>query len=144
MQMYCRNCSKEVHPQAVACPSCGVPPCLETKFCQHCGAETQPNQTLCTKCGVSLVVGTPPGDNGKIAAGLLGIFLGWIGIHKFYLGYNKEGLIMLLVSLVGGIVTCGVSTGVISIIGLIEGIIYLTKSDEEFAQLYVRGRKGWF
>jgi len=79
-----------------------------------------------------------------MAAGLLGIFLGWLGIHKFYLGYQKEGLIMLLVSVVGGMVTCGVATGAISIIGLIEGIIYLTKSDEEFAQIYVSGRRGWF
>ncbi|MGA1795647.1 MAG: NINE protein [bacterium] len=142
--MYCRNCGKEVHPQAVACPSCGVPPHLEKKFCQNCGAETQANQLLCTKCGVALAGGMAAGEKSKVAAGLLGIFLGWIGIHKFYLGYNKEGLIMLLVSLVGGIITWGVATGVISIIGLIEGIIYLTKSDEEFAQLYVRNQKGWF
>lgn len=142
--MFCRNCGKEVHPQAVACPSCGVPPRLEKKFCQNCGAETQPNQSLCTQCGVSFVGGTASGDKVKMAAGLLGIFLGWLGIHKFYLGYQKEGLIMLLVSVVGGMVTCGVATGAISIIGLIEGIIYLTKSDEEFAQIYVSGRRGWF
>jgi TM2 domain-containing membrane protein YozV len=142
--MHCRNCGKEVNPQAVACPSCGVPPGLEKKYCPNCGSETQPNQSLCTKCGVALASGTTHGDKGKVAAGLLGIFLGWIGIHKFYLGYNKEGLIMLLVSLLGGIVTCGAATGVISIIGLIEGIIYLTKSEEEFARLYIQGRKGWF
>jgi len=121
-----------------------VPPHLEKKFCPTCGITTQPNQSLCTKCGVSLISGSAAGDKGKVAAGLLGIFLGCIGIHKFYLGYNNEGLIMLLVSIIGGIVTCGVATGVISIIGLIEGIIYLTKSDEEFAKLYVRGHKGWF
>ena len=142
--MYCRNCAKEVHPLAVACPSCGVPPRLEKKFCQNCGVETQPNQSLCTKCGVALAGGSAAGDKVKVAAGLLGIFLGWIGIHKFYLGYNKEGLIMLLVSLVGGILTCGLSMCVISIIGLVEGIIYLTKSDDEFVQLYVQGHKGWF
>ena len=142
-QMYCRNCGKEVHLQAVACPSCGVPPRLEKKFCLNCGVATQPNQSLCIKCGVALRGGTASGDKNKIAAGLLGIFLGALGIHKFYLGYNKEGVIMLLVCL-GGIVTLGVAMLVIWIIGLIEGIIYLTKSDEEFAQLYVQNRKGWF
>lgn len=142
--MYCRNCGKDVHPQAVACPSCGVPPLAEKKFCSNCGAATQPNQAVCTKCGVSLAGDGASGGKSKIAAGLLGIFLGWLGIHKFYLGYNKEGLIMLLASLVGGLVTCGIATSVISIIGLVEGIVYLTKSDEDFARLYVQGHKGWF
>lgn len=69
-----------------------------------------------------------------MVAGILGILLGGLGIHKFYLGYTKEGIIHILLSFVcvGGL------------IGLIEGIIYLTKSDEEFAATYVTGRKGWF
>ena len=51
---------------------------------------------------------------------------------------------MLLVSLIGGVVTCGAASGIVSIIGLIEGIIYITKSDDEFAQIYVQNHKGWF
>jgi hypothetical protein len=51
---------------------------------------------------------------------------------------------MLLVSLVGGILTCGISTAVVSVIGLVEGIMYLTKSDEEFVRTYVQNKKGWF
>jgi hypothetical protein len=51
---------------------------------------------------------------------------------------------MLLVSIVGGIVTCGIATAVMGIIGLIEGIIYLTKSDEEFDATYVYAKRGWF
>lgn len=142
--MYCRNCGKEVHPQAVACPGCGVPPRLEKKFCNNCGTPTEPTQVLCTKCGVSLNSLPAAGDKGKVAAGLLAILLGWLGIHKFYLGYNKEGLTMLLVSVLGGIVTCGAASGIMTIIGLIEGIVYLTKSDEEFMRLYVQGHTGWF
>lgn len=142
--MYCRNCGKEVHEKAVACPACGVPPKSEKKFCSNCGATTLPIQAICTKCGISLGSGAAAGSKGKVAAGLLGIFLGWIGIHKFYLGYNKEGLIMLLVSLLGGMISCGAATGIMSVIGLIEGIIYLTKSDDEFEQLYVQNHKGWF
>jgi len=64
----------------------------------------------------------------KIAAGILGILLGTFGIHKFILGYTTEGLVMLLVTLV----TCGFAGAVFWIIGLVEGIIYLTKTDEEF------------
>ena len=143
--MYCRNCAQEIDPKAVVCPSCGVPPLLEKKFCQNCGEATQANQAMCTKCGAALVAKTQVTETkNKIAAGLLGIFLGWAGVHKFYLGYSKEGIIMLVISLGAGIITCGVATGVMSIIGLIEGIIYLTKLDEEFEQVYVQGHKGWF
>lgn len=76
----------------------------------------------------------------KVAAGVCGILLGWLGIHKFILGYTSAGLIMLLVS----VLSCGFAAIVFYIIGLIEGIIYLTKSDEEFVRTYVDGRKEWF
>lgn len=79
-------------------------------------------------------------QNKKIVAGILAILLGALGIHKFILGYNKEGIIMLVVS----VVSCGFLAWVMSIIGIIEGIIYLTKSDEEFMATYVHGNKGWF
>jgi TM2 domain-containing membrane protein YozV len=80
----------------------------------------------------------------KLPAGLLGIFLGSLGVHKFYLGYTKEGLIMLIVSVVGLILTFGIATGIMEIIRFIEGIIYLTKSDEDFQNTYVINHKGWF
>ena len=76
-------------------------------------------------------------DNKKIAAGILAILLGPFGIHKFLLGYTTEGIIWLVIS----IFTCGIVT---SILGLIEGIIYLTKSDQEFYQTYQVGEKAWF
>jgi len=78
--------------------------------------------------------GKPAGAEKKIVAGILGILLGGLGIHKFYLGYTKEGIIQLILGFfcVGGL------------IGLIEGIIYLTKSDEEFVATYITGKKGWF
>ena len=76
----------------------------------------------------------------KIAAGICGILLGSLGIHKFILGYSGAGLIMLLVTLL----TCGLAWPIMHLIGLIEGIIYLTKTDEEFVRVYVDGRKEWF
>jgi predicted Zn finger-like uncharacterized protein len=80
----------------------------------------------------------------KVAAGICGILLGALGVHKFIIGLTTPGIIMLLVSLLGGVVTCGVATLVMSIIGLIEGIIYLTKTDEEFYRLYYVEKKEWF
>ena len=61
-------------------------------------------------------------SNKKLAAGLLAIFLGSFGVHKFVLGYNTAGLIMLLVT----VLTCGIAGFVMGVIGIIEGIIYLT------------------
>ena len=141
--MYCRNCGKEIDANAAVCVGCGCIPSSGNKFCPNCGAETQPNQVVCIKCGVALVnVSTASGgEKGRVTAALLAIFLGAIGAHEFYLGNQKSALIRLAVSIVGLVV--GV-TFVMSLIGLIEGIIYLTKSDAEFKQTYVDGHKEWF
>ena len=80
----------------------------------------------------------------KIAAGVCGILLGAFGVHKFILGYTTPAIIMLVVSLVGGLFTCGMASAVMGIIGLVEGIIYLTKSDEEFHTIYMANEKPWF
>ncbi|WP_240453361.1 MULTISPECIES: TM2 domain-containing protein [unclassified Flavobacterium] len=84
----------------------------------------------------------------KILAGILAIILGHIGVHKFVLGYNTEGIILLTLGIAGYVTACFVigyfilfATG---IIGLVEGIIYLTKSDEDFYNTYMRNRKPWF
>ncbi len=83
-------------------------------------------------------------SNKKLAAGLTGIFLGAFGVHKFILGYTKAGIIMLVVSLAGGVVTCGIASFVMGVIGLIEGILYLTKTNEEFQVTYIDAVKDWF
>ena len=80
----------------------------------------------------------------KIVAGIFALTLGGFGVHKFYLGYTKAGVIHLLVFFIIGLITLSIGMLAISIIGIIEGIIYLTKSDEEFQQTYVIGQKQWF
>ena len=78
----------------------------------------------------------PAGAEKKITAGICGILLGGLGIHKFILGYTKEGVIQIVIT----VCTCGFG----GIIGLIEGIIYLTKSDEDFVKTYITNKRGWF
>jgi TM2 domain-containing membrane protein YozV len=129
--------------------------------CPNCHSQNPANFQTCTNCGTMLPIGAPmqqmpqyaqkvPGADKKIAAGICGIVLGGLGIHKFVLGYTQEGVIMLsvyLVSLVIAMVTCGIGTPLVlvtTVIGIIEGIIYLTKSDEEFVQTYVLNKKPWF
>ena len=75
-------------------------------------------------------------DNKKVLAGVLAIMLGGFGIHKFILGYTKEGVLQILMSFF--------SCGLASVIPFVVGIIYLTKSDEEFYQIYQVGRRPWF
>jgi TM2 domain-containing membrane protein YozV len=92
----------------------------------------------------------PPVENKKMVAGLCALLIGTLGIHKFVLGYKNEGIIYIVVFavlFVLTIVTCGIG-GFLFIpfqaIPLIEGIIYLTKSDEEFYQTYQVNKKAWF
>lgn len=75
-------------------------------------------------------------ENKKVVCGIFGLVLGSLGIHKFILGYTTEGIIQIVIS----VATCGIG----GIVGFIEGIIYLTKSDEEFYQTYQVNKKGWF
>lgn len=131
--------------------------------CPRCSAQNSSLNTTCMTCGSQLPIAPmpmqqmpnygqakPAGADKKIAAGICGIVLGGLGIHKFILGYQQEGIILLsvyLVSFIIALVTCGIGTPLVlipSIIGIIEGIIYLTKSDEEFVQTYVLNKKPWF
>ena len=79
-----------------------------------------------------------------VSAGLLAVFLGMFGVHKFYLGCNNAGFIMLAVSIIGGICTFGLAAAVMWLIAVIEGVIYLTKSQTAFERAYVLNRRDWF
>ncbi|HEY1188312.1 MAG TPA: NINE protein [Gemmata sp.] len=85
----------------------------------------------------------------KIVAGILGILLGGLGIHKFVLGFPTAGAIMLVTTLVTAVIGAfcilpWLATFALSVIGLVEGIIYLTKSDEDFYQTYAVEQRSWF
>lgn len=116
--MFCRNCANPLDPNAAVCVKCGVPVGNGTNFCSNCGSPTDPNAAVCTKCGVALSNPAPRGEQkSKMTAGLLGIFLGGLGIHNFYLGYTGKGIAQIALSLCFGIG---------AIWGLIEGIMILT------------------
>ena len=80
--------------------------------------------------------GERPAGSNRVVCGICGILLGGLGVHKFILGLTGTGIIQILIT----VVTCGAG----SVIGLIECIIYLTKTDEEFHQIYEVGKKAWF
>src|SRR5947209_3073900 len=99
--MYCRNCGNKVTPQAILCVECGSHPTRGKNFCQNCGAKTNVNAEMCVKCGARLAV------EGKdwLTALLLCIFLGGLGIHRFYTGSIGLGILQLVT--LGG---CGIWT----------------------------------
>jgi TM2 domain-containing membrane protein YozV len=126
-----------------------------SRYCTKCGAVNDETAQYCSTCQAPLsqVSGYQPmqsvnqgaqgmsdykamGADKKIIAGICGILLGGFGVHKFILGYTTEGIIQIVITFV----TCGIG----SIVGLVEGIIYLTKSDEEFVRTYIQNKKGWF
>lgn len=157
--MICKNCSTNYDDNAPYCPYCGAPNDMAHSSRQSQNEYYNPNAQ---QGGQYYYNGQPNTQQPnyqyqqdmnynpqqmnteptkeKIVAGLLAILIGTLGIHKFYLGYTKSGIIMLLVSLL----TFGVGAPVMAVISLIEGILYLTKSDAEFYQTYVQNKKEWF
>jgi TM2 domain-containing membrane protein YozV len=115
--MFCRNCGNEMDPRAVVCVKCGLPAGQGLNYCPNCGQPTPPDAAICGSCGVPFAPMPMPVGKSKVAAGLLGIFLGGFGIHRFYLGYTTIGILQIVVTLA----TCGIG----SIWGFIEGILIL-------------------
>ena len=124
--MFCRNCGSETADQAVICVKCGCPPKKGSNYCQNCGAATQPIQVVCVKCGVQLTGIEEEGVKSQLAAGLFGILLPGLGIHRFYLGYVAIGIVQIVVTLI--------TLGFGAIWGFIEGILILAGSMDKDAQ----------
>lgn len=103
--------------------------------------DFSPNNTAASEIYADGAVST--GTSKKVTAALFAFFLGAFGGHKFYLGYTKQGIIMLLTFILG-FVLLGIPSIVIGVIAFVEFILYLTKSDDDFEQTYVLNRKPWF
>lgn len=168
---YCRHCGASVRQAAVVCVSCGCEPWSGTEHCWNCAVATQNHAHMCVNCGVSLVprhggfhsgphrpgAGAPSTSgfnflttpaNGQIssrnavAAGVLAILLGSLGVHRFYLGYIGVGFgylgVFLFAVVFGFLVLPLLLLLALSVLALLEGIFLLTGSfntDAEGAQL---------
>jgi TM2 domain-containing membrane protein YozV len=122
--MFCKNCGGPMDPNAVVCVRCGCAKGTGSQFCASCGQPLDGTSGTCPACGAAFYHAPATVQKSKIAAGLLGIFLGSLGVHNFYLGYTGKGVAQLLISLI----TCGTLSFVSSIWGLVEGIMILTGS----------------
>ena len=101
-------------------------------FCKYCGNELQDDAIVCMKCGCPVAEQKKSeyvekkNEKNHTVAGFLAIFLGGLGVHKFYLGHVGLGLLFLLF--------CW--TGIPSIVGFVEGILYLECPQEQFTEKY--------
>ena len=132
----CRNCGAPIEPGADFCSRCGARQAdalpasertaRETKYCPNCGRLIDEAAEICPGCGVRVIPARKPavrqGKYDRITAGVFALCLGGVGAQKFYLGYDGQGILCILF--------CW--TGIPSIIGLIDGITFLSMSDEEF------------
>ena len=126
--IYCRECGESLHGKDV-CMSCGVPAGVGSNYCNNCGNKTSVNAVICVKCKTTLsrrAVST--NSKSKIAGGLLGLFLGGIGIHDFYLGYTGKGIAHIVLFVSGIIIAfimpflAYIPAFITSIWGLVDGI----------------------
>ena len=104
--MYCKNCGSEINENAVACMSCGFAKGDGSKFCSNCGSEINPGAAICTNCCAAVSAAAPVAggeQKSKLVAVLLAFFLGTIGIHDFYLGYTKYGIIKIVLTCCTGV-----------------------------------------
>lgn len=127
----CKVCGKPIADSAKTCPHCGAP-VVKDVYCPNCGTKMSPDVRFCPACGAPISQGKVSEEvNGKnkLVAGLLAIFLGYLGIHYFYIGKTTAGLITIILALC----TCGVW----SVITFIQGIVMLTMTDDAFNAKYV-------
>lgn len=93
------------------------------KYCHACASVLDARAGICPLCGVRQAATQPLAGKNKLVAALLAIFLGAIGAHKFYLGLPKQGVVYLIFFW----------TFIPAVIGIGEGLIYLSMSDSDFA-----------
>lgn len=122
--MFCKNCGNQLDDAVASCPNCGTVRGVGNNFCPNCGAKVATGAAFCATCGMQFAQPAMQPNatvqKSKIAAGLLGLFLGGWGVHNFYLGFTTKAVIQLILT----IFTCGIA----SLWGFIEGIMILAGS----------------
>lgn len=129
--MKCTNCGQEINEHDRFCGNCGYKVMPVSKNCPNCGAILQEGARVCAYCGYEIPVQSQPiiHARSRIVAGLLGIVLGGMGVHNFYLGYSSKGFIQICMFF-GGLFTFGLSALIAWIWGFVEGVLLLSGSIE--------------
>lgn len=138
---HCINCGEEIDDEAELCTDCGVNQTTDLegehgerdaneKYCRDCGQLIAKQAEVCPECGVrQRLEGGGAGQSDNVVAGLLALFLGGLGAHKFYQGNTKYGVLYL----------CFFWTFIPATLALVEGILMLIADDEEYERTYADG-----
>lgn len=136
---HCINCGDEINDQAELCTNCGFNQTNELegshgergeneKYCVECGELISKRAEICPECGVRQPA-TGSSSDEQVVAGILALLLGGIGVHKFYQGNMRNGVLYL----------CFFWTAIPALLGLIEGILMLIADEREYEQKYADG-----
>ena len=150
--LFCTNCGNSIDKCAAVCMSCGAKPVGHKKFCRYCGVGINPEQVICIKCEEEIVTADVPHSVGssskslfawqknKWLAGILAVFFGWAGVHKYYMGSWGWGLVFTVVLFL----TYGVSILVTIPVSVVEAVKFFFMPDDVFAAKYAPGTERAF
>jgi len=133
-----------------SCRACGTPRLVGRRYCWHCATAVAPDQALCTHCGAGLhgaggrAVANNSVESKRIISAVVAIFVGAFGVHKFVMGDTRQGFVRVGILAAAMIFTLGFGAIPLMIIGIIEGVTYVTMSDADFIRVYQEGHKAWF
>jgi TM2 domain-containing membrane protein YozV/RNA polymerase subunit RPABC4/transcription elongation factor Spt4 len=136
---HCINCGAEIPDQADVCTECGVDQSTtldgahgdrgaDERYCVSCGELIYKQAKVCPECGTEQPA-AGSGDTDQVAAGILAILLGGLGVHKFYQGNTRNGVLYL----------CFFWTAIPALLGLIEGILMLVADEDEYEEKFADG-----
>jgi RNA polymerase subunit RPABC4/transcription elongation factor Spt4/TM2 domain-containing membrane protein YozV len=155
-ERYCVECGAIIRAGASICPECDVSQTdvegRKKKHCHECGALIRGKAVVCPECGVEQdpSAGAYSGvGTSRITAGILAILLGQFAIHKFMLGYASAGIVVLMISLISLPLICCHGLGFIPliitfVIWVVEGVLYLCMSDQQFQKVHGNPQRPWF
>jgi len=137
---YCINCGAEIPADAEVCTHCGVNQATQLTgshgdrgadqvYCVECGELVYKQAEVCPSCGSRQPDHDGQKDTDQVAAGILAILLGGVGVHKFYQGNTRNGVLYL----------CFFWTGIPAVLGLVEGILILIADEDEYQRKYADG-----
>ena len=119
--MYCKNCGARLNDGAKTCETCGFTRGNGLSYCPACGKKAEKGDETCRYCGTTIFDMYREQGKSRSLAGWLAVFFGFLGIHNYYLGYFKKGLMQMILCLLVSILSLGYALPIVWLWGFIDG-----------------------